>query len=1034
MAPELAAKFPEMKTYRGQGLDDASAVVHFDVTPAGLHAQILSPQGAIYIDPERHGDARRHVAYFKRDYRRKAGGFRCFTQEVEGLFQPAALITPAASGATLRTYRFAVAATGEYTQFHGGTVAGGLAAIVTAVNRVNGIFESELAIRLVLVANNDRLVFTNAATDPYSNSDLNAMLTQNQTAIDSVIGSPNYDLGHVFCTAEGGLTGSIGTACFDGVKARSVTGQPSPTGDPFYIDYVAHEIGHEFGAAHSFNGTGGICNGQRSESQAFEPGSGSTLMSYAGICDADDLQAHSDPYFHSASYDAIQFYATVGFGKDCPVSTPTGNNPPVVSVGAVTNFNIPRGTPFTLTAFGSDPDGDALTYCWEERDRGPAQTLSSADNGSSPLFRSYAPTTHPSRTFPNLLNLLINTTNLGEKLPATSRTNKFRVTARDNRAGGGGVSAANMQVTVFSNAGPFVVTSPNTAVNWFGTRLITWEVAGTAASPVNTTQVDILLSTNGGLDFPIVLASATANDGFHYAVLPNVGVTQARIKIQAVGNIFFDVSDASFTITQQNPLSFAVPQELALVAEDCQPANYAADPGEVVSFEFALINSGPTPQGPVTATLLATNGVIPLTGSQNLGVIPTGGYPPVGARFTLLATGPCGGSVQAVWRLEDGTNPPVHITHSIALGAWVSSGTSYLNPAPIGIPVRNEALTYPSVINVSLIPGVVGSVRVWINTLGHSNPDDLDILLVGPGGQAVLLMSDCGGSADLNGVTLVFDDATTNSLPDNAQINSGEFKPTNFGTGDTFASPAPPGPYLTNLSAFSGISPNGAWSLYVLDDANNNAGGITTGWRLGLTMQPILECCTNALPPSLSIFDATVIEGNAGATNAEFALSLSRPIAQTVSVNYATANGSAIAGLDFVATNGLLHFAPGQTNATIVVPVLGDYLFESNETFTVLLSNPMNTTLSRSNGVGTILDDEIRVGIAGSSTVLLQFNTIAGRSYRVEWAAQLPATNGWSILPGAGSLTGNGGLLQITDTNAPVQPQRFYRIREITGG
>ena len=331
------------------------------------------------------------------------------------------------------------------------------------------------------------------------------------------------------------------------------------------------------------------------------------------------------------------------------------------------------------------------------------------------------------------------------------------------------------------------------------------------------------------------------------------------------------------------------------------------------------------------------------------------------------------------------------------------------------------------------MPGLVASVRVSINNLGHSNPDDLDILLVGPGGQAVLLMSDCGGSADLNGVTLVFDEAATNSLPDNAQINSGEFKPTNFGTGDTFASPAPAGPYITNLSGFAGVSPNGAWSLYIIDDANSNAGGITNGWRLEVSMQPVLECCTNGLPPSLSIFDATVIEGNVGATNAEFALSLSRPIAQTVSVNYATANGTAIAGLDLVATSGLLHFAPGQTNATIVVPVLGDYLFESNETFTVLLSNPMNTTLSRSNAVGTILDDEIRVGIAGGSTVQLQFNTVAGRNYRVEWTAQLPSTNGWSILPGAASLPGSGGLLQITDTNAPTQPQRFYRIRDLNG-
>ena len=1026
MAPELAARFPEIKTYTGQGIDDPSATMRLDWTPAGLHAQILSPHGAVYIDPHQRGDSRRHVSYFKRDCRREAASFRCLTQaEREPLFQPAASIAPAASGATLRTYRLAVAATGEYTQFHGGTVAAGLAAIVTAVNRVNGVFESELAIRLVLVANNDRIVFTNATTDPYSNTDLNTMLGQNQTTIDNLIGSTNYDVGHVFCTAEGGLTGSTGTACFDGAKARSVTGQPAPTGDPFYIDYVAHEIGHEFGAAHSFNGTGGICNGQRTAAQAYEPGSGSTLMSYAGICDADDLQPHSDPYFHTGSYDAIQFYVTVGFGKDCPVSTPTGNNPPVVSVGTATNFNIPKGTPFTLTASGTDPDGDPLTYCWEERDLGAAQTLSAADNGSSPLFRVFAPTVSPSRTFPQLSSMLNNTTTPGERLPTLARTMKFRVTARDNRAGGGGVSAANMQVTAFSNAGPFVITSPNTAVNWSGTRLVTWNVAGTAAAPINASEVDILLSTNGGLDFPIVLASATPNDGFHYVTLPNVGTTQARIKIQATGNIFFDVSDVNFTIAAKNPLSFALPQELALLSGGC--------PDEMFTVEFAVINSGPVPLGPVVATLLATNGVIPLSGSQGLGVIPTGGFPPVGAQFSLLAVGPCGGSVQAIWRLEDGTNPPVHIAHTIALGTMTGSGYIYPSPASITIPVRNEASPYPSVINVSGVPGVIASLRVAINNLGHANPDDLDILLVGPSGQAVLLMSDCGGSADARGVTLVFDDAATNSLPDNAQIVSGEFRPSNFSGGDTFSSPAPAGPYMTNLSVFAGASPNGEWSLYVMDDANSNAGGITNGWRLELTMQPVLECCTNATPPSLSIAAASVVEENSGATNAQFAVTLSRPVARSVSVNFTTMNGSALAGLDFSGTNGLLQFAPGQTNRSIAVAVLGDLLFEGNENFNVLLSNPVNTTLARTNATGTIVDDEVRVAISTGAGAQLQFNTVAGRTYRVEWTQDLPATNGWSILPGAASLPGSGGLLQITDTNAPTQPQRFYRIRDLNG-
>ena len=1023
MAPELAARFPEIKTYAGQGVDDPSASVRLDITPAGLHAQIFSPEGTIYIDPMQRGDARLHTAYHRRDLRATRGPFHCLTPDDGGqAFAPA--FVPAStvrSGATLRTYRLAMAATGEYTQFHGGTVSAGLAAIVTAINRVNGIYESELAIRLVLVANNHLLVFTNAATDPFSNFDALAMLSQNQSTIDAIIGPANYDFGHVFSTGGGGLT-TLAVVCLDGVKARSVTGLDEPVGDGFYVDFVAHEIGHAFGAHHTFNGIGFNCGGQRSASTAYEPGSGTTIMAYAGICGADDLAPAGDAYFHSASIDEIQFFVGVGFGKDCAVTSATGNAAPVVEAGP--NFTIPKGTPFTLTATGSDTDGDLITYCWEERDLGPAQAVTAPDNGSSPLFRSFSPTTNASRTFPRLTGLLNNTAAIGEKLPAISRTNKFRVTARDHRTGGGGVATDDMQVTVVGSAGPFLVTSPNTTVNWSGTRLVTWNVAGTVAAPINAAEVDILLSTNGGLDFPIMLASATPNDGFHYVVLPNVGTTQARIKIQAAGNIFFDVSDVNFTITEQNPLSFVLPQELALLNGGC--------PDEMFTVGFAVINSGPVPLGPVVATLLASNGVIPLVGPQNLGVIPTGGLP-AGSTFNLLATGPCGGSVQAIWKLEDGMNPPIHIAHSIALGTLIGSQASYPSPAAITIPVRNEASPYPSVINVLGVPGVVASLRVAINNLGHSNPDDLDVLLVGPGGQAVLLMSDCGGSADVRGVTLVFDDAATNSLPDNSQIVSGEFKPSNFGSGDTFSAPAPAGAYVTNLSVFAGTSPNGAWSLYVMDDANNNAGGITNGWRLELTMQPRLECCTNATAPSLSIADASVVEGNSGATNAQFAVTLSRPFGQSVSVNYTTAGGSALAGLDFAATNGLLQFSPGQTNRSIAVAVLGDLLFEGNENFNVLLSAPLNASLSRSNAAGTIVDDEIRVAISTGFGAQLQFNTVVGRNYRVEWTQELPATNGWSILPGAGSLPGSGGLLQITDTNAPTQPQRFYRIRDLGG-
>ncbi|MEY2407336.1 MAG: hypothetical protein QOF48_6, partial [Verrucomicrobiota bacterium] len=360
MAPELAAKFPEIKTYRGQGIDDPSATVRFDTTPSGLHAQILSPGGAVYIDPARRGDARLHVSYYKRDFSRDMTGFNCLTEPAGPLgFQPAAGTGMVRSGGSLRTYRLAVAATGEYTQFHGGTIAAGLAAVVTAINRVDGIYETELAIRLVLVANNNLLIFTNAATDPYSNANPNSLLSQNQSTVDAVIGDANYDVAHVFSTGGGGLS-RLAVVCIETYKAQSETGLPSPVGDPFVVDFVAHEIGHEFGANHTYNGVGGNCGGQLNGPTAYEPGSGSTIMAYAGICAADDLQPHTDAYFHSASVEEIQYYTTVNFGKDCAVITPTGNAAPNVDAGP--DVAIPKGTPFTLTATGDDPNGDTLTY------------------------------------------------------------------------------------------------------------------------------------------------------------------------------------------------------------------------------------------------------------------------------------------------------------------------------------------------------------------------------------------------------------------------------------------------------------------------------------------------------------------------------------------------------------------------------------------------------------------------------------------------------------------------------------------------
>ncbi|MBK9098127.1 MAG: T9SS type A sorting domain-containing protein [bacterium] len=563
MEEELAVKYPQIKTFLGQGTGkDSDARVRFDITPAGFHAIIFSTEGTVYIDPYSLGETRYYISYYKKNHipTEERLSLECTLLGADSEFgdhirQLVAENPFVMTGPQLRTYRTAIATTGEYTIFHGGTVPQGLAAVVTALNRVTGVYENDFAVRMILIANNDLIIYTNPTTDPYTNNDGFAMLSQNQTNLDAVIGSANYDIGHVFSTGGGGVA-YLGVVCAGGFKARGVTGLPQPIGDPFYIDYVAHEMGHQYGGNHSFNGSAGACSGgNRNASTAYEPGSGSTIMAYAGICSPQNLQNNSDDYFHNINFVEIVNYTTVGNGNFCPVITNTGNGEPTVTVPAG-GFTIPISTPFMLTGSAIDPDGDPLTYCWEEFDLGPAGHPNSP-SGNAPIFRSFDPVDVPYRYFPKLSNILSNTQTIGEILPTYTRTLTFRLTVRDNRAGGGGVNYAQMQaINVTNTAGPFLVTQPNTNVNWLGNTVntVTWDVANTSVAPVNVTQVNILLSTDGGNNFTEVLAANTANDGSEDIFLPNIPTTQARIKVEAVGNVFFDLSNTNFTIEDFIPV------------------------------------------------------------------------------------------------------------------------------------------------------------------------------------------------------------------------------------------------------------------------------------------------------------------------------------------------------------------------------------------------------------------------------------------------------------------------------------------------
>ena len=571
VAPELAAKYPDVRTYRGEGVDDPTASVRFDVSPRGFSAMVLSALGAWYVEPWSAEDPGVVASYHRRDARRdpespfvcrgpvkgrpEEPSFRSVRNEAGPTEMPHA----AAVGATLKTYKLALATTGEYAVAVCGaspTKACVHTELVAAVNRVVGIYERELAIRMTLVANNDDLIYLNAATDPYTNDDGGTMLGENQTTVDSVIGTANYDIGHVFSTGGGGIA-MLEAVCWTGYKAQGVTGSPAPTGDAFWVDYVAHEMGHEFGANHTFDSKVGSCGGgNRNDGTAYEPGSGTTIMAYAGICGTEDLQPHSDPYFHAVSFDEIVAYTSntaVDYGGYCPTSIATGNSAPTAEAGAA--YTIPSRTPFALTGSATDPNADALTYGWEEFDLSASGTGTSGppltDDGSRPIFRSFNPTSSPTRVFPQLSDVLAGTTTYGETLPTTSRTMTFRLTARDNRAGGGGVASDTTTVTSVAAAGPFAITAPAAAVSWAGSssQTVTWNVAGTASAPISCANVAIALSTDGGLTFPTTLLASTPNDGSQAVTLPSTPTTTARIRVSCVGNVFFAISRPSFTIT-----------------------------------------------------------------------------------------------------------------------------------------------------------------------------------------------------------------------------------------------------------------------------------------------------------------------------------------------------------------------------------------------------------------------------------------------------------------------------------------------------
>ncbi|MDQ1856537.1 zinc-dependent metalloprotease [Chryseobacterium sp. WLY505] len=627
--PELAAKYPDIKSYIGEGLEEQASKVYFSISSLGLSSmEIYSDKSTVFIQPYTK-DLSTYIIYKKSDRKDILNKFECKVLDVAPKESLKTNTNKNADDSTLRTFRLALSCTGEYASYFGGTKAQALAAMNNTMTRVNAIFENDFAAKMVLIADNDAIIYTDAATDPYSpSSQMRNWNLQLMNTLSSSIGNDHFDVGHLFGRdGGGGNAGCIGCICDNNMATYEDQGitYPSsykgsgytspangiPSGDSFDIDFVAHEMGHQFGGNHTWS------YDTQSGLKPVEPGSGSTIMGYAGVTNYD-VQQHSDPFFHALSIEQITSTIKI---KTCPVKSPTGNSIPTADAGL--DYIIPKSTPFMLTGSGTDADGDPLTYIWEQMDKGTssetgANSAAKDSKNAGPIFRSWTPSGSPTRYFPAMSSILagaLKTTGTEidvEALPSVARTLNFRLTVRDNKAGGGGNNSDDTKLTVNPAAGPFMITSQNTAVSYIkgSSQTVTWDVAGTTANGVNTANVDILWSTDNGSTWKTIL-TGTPNDGSESIIIPDTLTNSGRIMVKGSNHIFFDINNANISVKNSNDDAPSSSTEIKLYPNPVKSililTNTSNEEYKIYDMSGRLVSGGNLESGTVNVNKL-TNG------------------------------------------------------------------------------------------------------------------------------------------------------------------------------------------------------------------------------------------------------------------------------------------------------------------------------------------------------------------------------------------------------------------------------------------